>query len=81
MRDSFQTLHNVKSVRIPSYSGPHFPAFGLIPRISPYAVQMRKNADHNSEYGHFLCSVRLGILKLGLELYLVTLIFDKGFQC
>ena len=29
-----------KCVRIRSYSGPHFPAFGL----------------NNSEYGHFLCS-------------------------
>ena len=33
--------HCVKSVRIRSYSGPHFPAFGL-------------NTDqNNSEYGHF----------------------------
>ena len=33
--------HCVKSVRIRSYSGPHFPAFGL----------------NISEYGHFLRSV------------------------
>ena len=39
--------HCVKSVRIQSYSGPHFPAFG-----------MRENANqNNSEYGHFLFSV------------------------
>ena len=37
-----------------SYSGPHFPAFGLNMGISPYSVQMRKNEDqNNSEYGHF----------------------------
>ena len=34
--------HCVKSVRILSYSGPYFPAFGL----------------NNSEYGHFLRSKR-----------------------
>ena len=56
----------MKSVRIRSYSGPHFPAFGLNTerygvslRIqSPYSVQMREYADqNNSEYGHFLRSV------------------------
>ena len=31
--------------------------YGEIPRISPYSVRMRKNADqNNSEYGHFLRS-------------------------
>ena len=36
----YTTNHCVKSVRIRSYSGPHFPAFGL--------------TDHKiSEYGHF----------------------------
>ena len=34
----------VKSVRIRSYSGPHFPAFGLYTN------------HNNSEYGHFLRS-------------------------
>ena len=33
-----EILHCVKSVRIGSYSGPYFPAFGL----------------NNTEYGHFL---------------------------
>ena len=28
--DKMDVLHCVKSVRIQSYSGPHFPAFGLI---------------------------------------------------
>ena len=48
-----------QSVRIWSYSGLYFPAFGLntVVRISPYSVQMRKNTDqNNSEYGHFLRS-------------------------
>ena len=43
--------HCVKSVRIRSYSGLHFPEFGLNLDL----VQMRENADqNNSEYGHFL---------------------------
>ena len=33
--------------------------YGKILRISPYSVQMQENADqNNSEYGHFLRSVR-----------------------
>ena len=41
--------HCAKSVRILSYSGPHFPAF--------YSNRIRENADqNNSEYGHFLRS-------------------------
>ena len=50
----------MKSVRIRSYSVPHFSAFGLdteIRSISSYSVQMRENADqNNSEYRHFLCN-------------------------
>ena len=45
-------LHCVKSVRIRSYSGPYFHAFGLI------TGRMRENTDqNNSEYGHFSHSV------------------------
>ena len=40
---SWLVWHCVKSVQIRSYSGPHFPAFGM----------------NNSEYGHFLRSVLL----------------------
>ena len=48
----------MKSVRIRSYFGPHFPVFGLNRGISPYSVRMKENADqNNSEYGHFLRSV------------------------
>ena len=54
--------HCVKSVRIRSYSDPHFTAFRLNTEteygekrsISPYSVRMRENTDqNNSEYGHF----------------------------
>ena len=46
--------HLVKSVRIRSFSGPHFPVFGL----NTYLVRMRENVNQkNSEYGHFLRSV------------------------
>ena len=62
--------HNVKRVRIQSFSGPYFPSFGLnterLP-VSPYSVQMRENTDQKyrllrtlqtftDEYGHFLRS-------------------------
>ena len=51
----------MKNVRIRSYSGPYFPAFGLKTlnrsAFSPYSVRMRENADrNNSERGHFLCN-------------------------
>ena len=42
---NFNTSHCLKSVRIRSYSGPHFPAFRLI------------TDQNNSEYGHFSRSV------------------------
>ena len=49
--------HYVKSVRIRSYSGPHFPSFGLNTERYPYSVRIQENADqNNSEYGHFLSS-------------------------
>ena len=54
-------IHCLKSVRIRSYSGPHFPAFGL--NTERYGVSLRiqsecwKIADQNNfEYGHFLRS-------------------------
>ena len=43
--------HCVKNVRIRSYSGPHFSAFGL--NTERYGVDADQN---NSEYGHFLRS-------------------------
>ena len=47
--------HCVKGVRILSCSGPHFPAFVLNLRISPYSVRMRENANQNdSKYRCFL---------------------------
>ena len=53
-----KTNHSVKSVRIQSYSGPYFPAFGL--NTERYGVSLcipsehGKNADqNNSKYGPF----------------------------
>ena len=48
----------MKSVRIQSFFGPHFPAFGLNTDISPYSIQMRENTDQkNFDYGHFSRSI------------------------
>ena len=50
-RSNILPIHCVKSVRIWSYSGPYFTAFGL--RISPYSIRMLENAEqNNSEYRH-----------------------------
>ena len=51
--------HCMRSVRIRSFSGPYFAAFGLnTESISPYSVGMRENADQkNPEYGYFSRSV------------------------
>ena len=47
----------VKSVRIWSYSGPHFPAFWLNTNL--YSVRMRENVDqNNSDYGQQTCTAR-----------------------
>ena len=43
--EKFKALHCMKSVGSRSYSGPHFPSFGL------------STDQNNSEYGHFLRSV------------------------
>ena len=53
--------HDVKRVRIRSYSGPHFscifPHSDWIRVFSPNAGKCGKNADQNNlEYGHFLRS-------------------------
>ena len=69
--------HCVKSVYIWSYSGPHFPAFGL--NTERYGVQMRKNVDkNNSKYGHFLRSecLRLKCLTLLLPYLSFACIFS-----
>ena len=52
------SCHCVKSVCIRSYSGPHFPAFGLNTERYRVSLRMRENADqNNSEYRHFSRSV------------------------
>ena len=56
-------FHCVKSVRIQSYSGLHFPTIG--PNTKRYSVSLRTQSEYekmrtdqnNSKYGHFLCSV------------------------
>ena len=35
----------MKSVRIPSYSGPNFPAFGLNTRDTEYLIEFSLNAE------------------------------------
>ena len=53
----------MKSVRIQSFSGPYFPAFGL--NTSPYLVRIRENTDQqNSEYGHFSRSKNISYLQV-----------------
>ena len=50
-------VHYVKSIRIRSYSGPHFPAFGLnMEKYGEYLSVFSPNAENcadqnNSEYG------------------------------
>ena len=54
------TFHSVKSVRIRSYSGQYFLAFGLNTRIINFShsMRIRENVNQsNSEYGHFSRSV------------------------
>ena len=52
-----KVIQCVKIVRIRSYCGPHFPAFGLNTErysVSSYSARMPENIDqNNSEYGHF----------------------------
>ena len=51
----FHQIHCVQSVRIRSYSGPYFSAFGQNTERYPYSVRMRENTNqNNSEYGHIL---------------------------
>ena len=58
MQKKFQytKLHCVKSVRIRSFPGSYFPAFGPNTEsesVSTHSVRMRENTDQkNSEYGH-----------------------------
>ena len=41
-------VHCIKSARIRSYSGPHFPAFGLNKKRYSVSLPMRKNADQRT---------------------------------
>ena len=53
------TYHCVESVRIQSFSGSYFRAFGLnTESICRYSVRMLENTDQkNSKYGYFSRSV------------------------
>ena len=54
-----QIIKTVKNVRIRSFSGVHFPAFGL--NTERYGVLMREKTDQkNSEYGYFSRSANIG---------------------
>ena len=64
---SGRDIEMVKSVRIRSYSGPRFPAFGLNTERysqSEYGkMRIRKNTNQkNSEYGHFSGSAFCNLL-------------------
>ena len=54
---SFLHSYWVKSVRIRSFSGPYFPAFGLNTRDTPYLSVFSPNLEDtdqkNAKYGHF----------------------------
>ena len=81
--------HYVKSVRIGSYSGPHFshifPHSDWIRRDTQYlsvfrpnAEKCEKNADqNNSEYGQFLRSVNFH----NIDIYLRKVLKIKYFLC
>ena len=73
------TFHCVKSVRIRSYSSPHFPAFGLNTETYSGSLHIQFNAgkcgQNNSEYGHFLRSVQyLGITCTVCQVMLLCLV-------
>ena len=59
----FQVEHCIKSVRVQSFSGPHFPAFGLNMErsLSIFSPNAGKYGPEYSEYGHFS---RSGIQRL-----------------
>ena len=46
------SIHCVKSVRIRSYSGPHFPVFGLDIRIQSECWKMRTRITPNTDTFH-----------------------------
>ena len=66
--NEMNTLHCVKSVRIPSYSGPHFPSFGL------------NTNQNNFEYGHFLRSQNENLSIFSLRIYLKSTKHNSKIQ-
>ena len=53
------TCHGVKSVRIQSFSGPYFPAFGLNTEVYRVNFRIQTECGKRSEYGEFLRNVLL----------------------
>ena len=82
--------HYAKSVRSRSYTGPHFPAFGLT--TERYSVSLRvrlecgENVDkNNSEYGHFWrsqnCVAQLSKKWQNIKCHIGKEFVCAGFQC
>ena len=59
MNNINEDSHCVKNVRIRSYSGSHFPAFGL-----PYSVRMRENAVTMRSISPYLVRMRKNAVKM-----------------
>ena len=68
----FHPTESLKKICMWSYSGPHFPVFGLnTERKCGILVRMRENADqNNSEYGHFSPSEELNFQKIYTYIHL-----------
>ena len=66
--------HYIRSVRIRSYSGPHFPAFWL--NMERYEVFFSVFSPNAGKYGPFSCSVKSSA---PVQLYLISLLFSEYF--
>ena len=76
MRKNGSAYYCVKSVRIWSFSGPYFPAFGLN-QGEIHSVRMRENTEQkNSQYAHFSRSLRLYLFDECL-----SHLIDQGLCC
>ena len=75
----WKVIHFVKSVRIPTFSGPHFPTFGL--NTKRYSVSLLCISLNAGKYGpiklliqalftQWLCSIKLKLVKLTWYLFL-----------
>ena len=64
-----------------SYSDPHFPAFSLNSRDTPYisvfSPNVENNDQNNNEYGHFLQSVGYKVLWFNWEYRCLNKVIDQ----